>query len=153
MSRCTRTAQLDALVQGELSAVEAGEVRAHADACLLCRHELRWLEAEAQLFRQRAGREEVEHLWKDVAARSGLAASPRPLWALASLAAALLVVVGLSRFSPTSRIDGRASSAPEQSEEALMSQPLESSDLCSRLPEGLGFHCGPATPASFFASR
>ncbi len=38
--------------------------------------------------------------------------------------------------------------------EALESVGGPSADgLCSRLPEGLGFHCAPAIPASFVATR
>jgi anti-sigma factor RsiW len=156
MSACGRTHLLDAVVAGEAPVALALELRAHAAQCPRCRHELNWLESEQQLFRQRAGRDEVSHLWKGVAQRSGLEA-PRP-WprVFATLAATLVLAVGVGRLA-TQRTVTPAGVEPG---DALQSEQLESaaaaSDFraaCSTLPTGLGFHCGPAIPASFIASR
>ena len=92
MSRCGRTGQLEALVQGELSAPRALELRTHARTCQVCRHELRWAETEKTLFTQRAVRDEVRGLW----AKTKWAQPPRrravPAFAVA-LAAAVLAMV------------------------------------------------------------
>jgi anti-sigma factor RsiW len=146
-------------VSGELSAGAEAEARAHARQCARCRHELAWLETERRLFRQRAGRDEVTHLWKGVARRSGLVAPRRWPGLVAGVAAALLLVVAAGSVSvrrPPGQVDDALA--------ALQSEPLESAPaalvggegldaVCSRLPTGLGFHCGPAVPASFLASR
>lgn len=157
MSPCGRTQHLEAVVIGETPAALAAELRAHARHCALCRHELNWLESESALFRQRAGRDEVAHLWKGVAQRSGLAPGrswPRVLVAMAA-AAALVLLVG--RVAPQ-----RASLATDGSrdDEALESSMLMSPALffaadepCSKLPSGVGFQCSPVVPASFLASR
>jgi hypothetical protein len=156
MSACGRTHLLDAVVAGEAPVALCLELRAHAAHCPRCRHELNWLESEKQLFRQRAGRDEVSHLWKGVAQRSGIAPS-RP-WprVFAALAATLALAVGVGRLA-TSRTASPQGTEPG---DALQSEQLESaaaaSDFraaCSTLPTGLGFHCGPAVPASFLASR
>lgn len=158
MSRCGKTQHLEAVALGEAPASVRAEIRAHAKDCALCRHELNWLESEAAIFRNHAGRDEVAHLWAGVAQRRGLAAPvrhwPRVLVALAA-AAALVLLAPLSSSSQRS---------PSQAE-ALESSPLMSPVLffgdeaeaeapaCSTLPSGVGFQCSPAVPASFLASR
>lgn len=163
MTACGKTQHLDALVSGELTPAVAHELRAHAERCACCRHELNWLESEAALFRQRASRDEVRHLWEGVASRTRLPDAGRSRRVLVSLAASLLLVAGLSRLAPV--VPGFADGAHDASGgpawEALVSESLESPDLrhgssatsCSQLPEGLGFHCAPVVPASFVATR
>lgn len=163
MSACGKTTSLDALARGELPPAQALELRTHAAQCARCRHELNWLESEAALFRQRASRDEVRHLWEGVALSSKRpAVDPRRTRrVLVSLAASLLLVAGLSRLTPAPpHASGGfdASSAgwnAEQVSEALSSENVGvgSSPMCSQLPEGWGFWCGPAVPASFVASR
>lgn len=158
MTRCGRTTQLEAVALGEVAPALATELRTHTSHCALCRHELNWLESESALFRQRAGRDEVEHLWKGVAQRSGLETPrswPRGLVALAA-AAVLMLVLGSGTPRQTSMATVGA-----QSEEALESSMLMSpaflffraEEPCSRLPIGVGFQCSPVVPASFLASR
>ncbi len=157
MSACGRTAQLEAVVAGEAPAALANELRAHAVGCPRCRHELRWLESERALFRERAARDEVGQLWAGVAERRGLAA-PRP-WSrvLLGVAAsvALLLVAGRVAVGRSGAGDAAGFAEPVGMSEALMSPALPplAWDNCSRLPDGVGFHCGPAIPASFVASR
>lgn len=161
---CGRSHLLEALVAGELSGSGEAELRQHAKRCTRCRHELNWLETEQGLFRQRAGRDEVIHLWKGVALRSGIAAPrawPRVLAALAVTASlGLSLAVGV-RFDAGARSPaelGELASAPAQSE-SIMSvggpslAPSEGEPACSTLPQGLGFHCGPVDAASVLASR
>jgi hypothetical protein len=150
---CGRTHLLEAVVSGEAPSLEV-ELRAHAASCALCRHELNWLTTERALFRHRAGRDEVAHLWKGVA--SAAPPPPRP-WArlMVELAAIAVLVVGLGRLTQVSYrpadLAAAALEAPNESE-PLSSEPLLD-ERCSKLPTGLGFHCGPAIPASFVASR
>jgi hypothetical protein len=150
---------LEAVALGEAPAAVAADLRAHARQCALCRHELNWLESESALFRQRAGRDEVAHLWKGVAQRSGIQPPPRA-WprVLAAMAAAAVLVLVVGRGSPRP-----ASLASDRfpTEEALESSMLmspgsfffEADEPCSRLPSGVGFQCSPVVPASFLASR
>jgi len=154
MSRCGKTHLLEAVVQGELP---GDELRAHAEHCPRCRHELNWLETEQGLFRQRAAREEVSALWKGVAARTGVAPRRRSVnLALVGLAAALFVMMGVGRVflagpsSSSGRDTSVASSVDELMTENAISE--ERADLCSRSEQGIGFHCG-YVPASLVASR
>lgn len=144
---------------GEASPAVALELRAHTRQCALCRHELNWLESESALFRQRAGRDEVAHLWKGVAQRSGLETPvhswPRVLVAMAA-AAVLLVMVGRAAPRPVSMAtDG--SRQEETLESSMLMSPaflfFEDAEPCSKLPSGVGFQCSPVVPASFLASR
>ncbi len=162
MSACGKTALLDALTRGELVPAQSLELRAHAAQCARCRHELNWLESEATLFRQRASRDEVRHLWEGVALPSRSAADPRRTRrVLVSLAASLLLVFGLSRLTPSvPRAHGGADASNAAWSETLVSEALSTENLevgtspmCSELPEGWGFWCGPAVPASFVATR
>ena len=162
MSACGKTALLDALCRDELPASQSLELRAHAAQCARCRHELNWLESEAALFRQRASRDEVRHLWEGVALSSKRTDDARRTRrVLVSLAASLLLVVGLSRLAPspphaTGGHDAAVEAwSAELASEALSSQSagVGTSPMCSQLPEGWGFWCGPAVPASFVASR
>lgn len=145
MSRCGRTSQLESLLS-----VEQPDLRAHAKQCALCRHELNWLESEATLFRQRAGRDEVAHLWAGVEKRAPVAPSrswPRVLGAMAAAAAMLFLATPVK---PAAFDEGPLES------ESLMSPVLrfgEEDAACSRLPSGVGFQCKPVVPASFLASR
>lgn len=157
MSRCGRTSQLEALVRGEVPGPVASDLRAHAKSCAVCRHELNWLESESSLFRQRAGRDEVAHLWAGVANKRGLNESrpwSRVLVAMAA-AAVLALVVGLggagqrNALSPTRAMDEVFET------DALMSPALilDDAEPCSKLPSGVGFSCSQPVPASFVASR
>lgn len=155
---CGRTHLLEAAVAGETPRALELELRAHANTCARCRHELNWLDTEQKLFRERAGRDEVAELWKGVATRSGLERPRKWSRVFVALAASVLAVLGASRLAmhPVSSSGADASVAVEQelSESELMSViSLASEDMCSRLPDGMGFHCGPAVPASFVASR
>lgn len=142
MSRCGRTSQLESLLS-----VDQPELRAHAKRCALCRHELNWLESEAALFRQRAARDEVAHLWKGVEKRvpPEPRAWPRVLVAMAA-AAMLLFTVGNAR--------GPVMDEGPLESDALMSPVLAfDGEPCSRLPSGMGFQCKQTLQASFIASR
>ncbi len=157
---CGRTHLLEAMVQGELAQAIADELRLHAASCAKCHHELNWLLTEKKLFRTRSGREEVQHLWAAVSQRVSPQPPPRR-WSRVALAfaASLLAVVGgheMSRRSPQSSSGVDASivlqSEPLESE-PMMSNDVATDEACSRLPSGLGFHCGPALPMSVLASR
>ncbi len=155
MSRCGKTHLLEAVVHGERP---GDELRAHAEQCPRCRHELNWLETEQGLFRQRAAREEVSALWKGVAARTGVdPRRPSLNRALVGLAAAVFVVLGAGRvFVAPSSSSGRDASVVSAAElDGLMTENAisqERADLCSRSEQGIGFHCG-YVPASLVASR
>jgi len=159
MSACGRTPLLESVVTGEAPTALANELRAHAAGCARCRHELNWLESERKLFHERAARDEVAHLWAGIAERRGLP-TPRP-WSrvLVAVAASLLVLLGAGRaaLSATSHGDSDASVFHDDlgMSEPLMSQALsvEAPENCSKLPDGVGFRCEPAIPASFVASR
>ena len=160
MSRCGRTAHLEAVAMGEASSALAAELRAHAKQCALCRHELNWLESESALFRQRAGRDEVAHLWKGVAQRRGLEAQrswPRVLVAMAA-AAAMVLLVGRLAPRPVSLSTDGSRSGEEALESSMLMSPAfffeaQADERCSKLPSGVGFQCSPVVPASFLASR
>lgn len=144
MSRCGKTHLLEAVVQGE---VPGDDLRAHAEHCPRCRHELNWLETEQGLFRQRAAREEVGALWKGVAARTGVAPRRNINRALVGLAAAVFVVLGVGRVfvSGPSSSSGRDASVAVAVEAFMTENAIsqERADLCSRSAEqGIGFHCG-----------
>jgi hypothetical protein len=149
---CGRTRELEAVVLGQTSKPVANELRAHASKCARCRHELNWLETESALFRQRAGRDEVAHLWAGVAERRNLEATRpwgRVLFAMAAAALLLLTVGGFSP-KPTHFV------ADETLESDAMMSPVlffNSGEPCSKLPDGVGFQCAPPVPASFIASR
>lgn len=159
MSACHRTEELEALALGETQGVAAAELSTHVQHCALCRHELNWLQTEATLFRQRASRAHVQQLWNthlnaSSRRRRFRRASSRMLMALV----AALFLLATVRWVATSRPAGGMSR--ESSDEILESSPLMSfmdstspEEACSRLPSGLGFHCGPAVPASFVAMR
>jgi anti-sigma factor RsiW len=162
---CGRSQFLEALALGQAPPSLEAELTAHLRDCGRCRHELRWLKTEQALFRQRAGRDEVAHLWKGVARRSGLELPrvwPRALAALA-LGAAVLLAVGPWRAErpsgPQPAAVATGAPLPLESETAMSLGPagsLEAPDrspVCSTLPEGLGFHCGPVQQASVVASR
>ncbi len=148
---CGKPGLLEALTRSELTATTAAEVEAHASTCARCRHELNWLRTERALFRARAGRDEVSHLWQGIAART--APAPRPwkqlAFALAASALALLSVQQLLQARPTVNVAQTAESEP------LSSEPIESTDptACSRLPEGLGFRCTMSLSDDALASR
>lgn len=159
MSGCGKTNHLEAMVAGEFGTTSERELRAHAATCTRCRHELNWLESERRLFRQRASREEVSELWQGVAQRSGLRPGRPWVRVMVALAASVLLALGVGELSlsrhqaqPGNELSGGVS---DWSEGGFSS--LETADppntVCSTLPEGLGFHCGPAVPASFLASR
>lgn len=165
---CDRDQLLEALVGGELRGGAADELQSHLKRCARCRHELNWLRTEASLLRQRAGREEVAHLWNRWGPES--ASRPprgwRPMAASVGLVAVLLaLLVGVMRLP--SHVDD---AEPPPALPMLVSQPTEitpgdmsefhperdgesASRRCSMLPEGLGFHCGPVHRADALASR
>lgn len=155
MSRCGKTHLLDGAVQGELP---DDALREHARSCARCRHELNWLETEQRLFRERAARDEVQHLWRGVAERAGFEPRRRRLnRVLVGLAAALFVVLTAGRIalSLPSSASGRDASISVESFEALVTENAfspERAELCSRVDQGIGFHCG-YVPASIVASR
>jgi hypothetical protein len=103
MSGCDRERVLDWL-EGALAREEAAEVEAHVRGCDPCTREMKWLEAEAELFaRRRQAQPPISpELWPGVAARLDLA-RPEPRrqrpWrmlmplTLAAAAAALLILV------------------------------------------------------------
>jgi anti-sigma factor RsiW len=164
---CGRSHSLEALVAGEATLTLEAELRAHIKSCSRCRHELNWLETEQALIRQRAGRDEVAHLWRGVARRSGITVSrawPGVLATLAAGATFLLLLVGLWQAPGASLPQGplTLASTPMGSESSASASAaglpgLESSEstppVCSILPQGLGFHCSPELLASFVASR
>lgn len=143
MSRCNKTHLLEAAVRGE---TPLEPLEAHAEDCPRCRHELRWLETERKLFRERAAREEVELLWEGVE-KSGVlrrrAGARRTLFALA---AGLLLVVGAGRLAVTAPSSSAAMDASVSEQlEGLMTENAfspERAELCSRAEQGIGFHCG-----------
>ncbi|MFO0596725.1 MAG: hypothetical protein U0228_15515 [Myxococcaceae bacterium] len=159
MSRCGRTSQLEALVRGEVPGPVDADLRAHARQCAVCRHELNWLETESTLFRQRAGRDEVAHLWAGIEAKNRSSrlsqgrSWPSMLVAMAA-AVVLAVVVGRVGLLATP-VHATASSNEALETDALMSPALELGEEvpCSKLPSGVGFSCSLPVPASFIASR
>jgi hypothetical protein len=94
MSRCGKTAQLEAAVQGSALEAQRAELLAHAEHCAVCRHELNWLRAEVVLFEQRRQRDEIDRLWKGVAQRSTARAGGLRRGLMAT-AAMMLVGLGL----------------------------------------------------------
>ena len=156
MSRCGRAASLEALAMRELDAAEAVALRAHAEACPTCRHELRWLESERALFAQRGARDQVRQLWDE---RFG--APPRPHRARRVLVAAGVAAAALLAL----RLEAPAGRAPEPPPVARAAEPLmtlahtevlAAADLESSLgaclvmsPGAEGGACGPSLPASF----
>lgn len=156
MSHCGRTQSLEAVVMGEAPHAMAVELRAHAQKCARCRHELNWLESESTLFKQRAGREEVAHLWPSVRQGARHRSSwPRALLAMVAVTALAFLSAGRLYVSPPRPVDAVAQDALETAFESspLMSPVLFIDEPCSRLPLGVGFQCSPVVPASFIASR
>lgn len=157
MSRCGRTQSLEAAVMGEVPHAAAIELYTHAQHCAVCRHELQWLESERVLFRQRSGREEVDHVWKAVVERRSLQEKvrrgSRTVVAFATAAAVLIFGVHLTSQPMKLAADVRAEETFESS--SLMSPVLfiEREEACSRLPSGIGFQCSPTLPTSVLASR
>ena len=156
MTRCGRTAHLEAVAMGEASSALTAELRAHTRICARCRHELNWLESESAMFRQRAGRDEVAQLWKGVATRSGLQPPPRA-WprVLVAMAAAAALVFMVGNAAPRASLSADGTRGDETLESSMLMTPaffLEE-EPCSKLPSGVGFQCSPVVPASFLASR
>jgi hypothetical protein len=157
MSRCGKTQLLEPMVAGEVAPAVERELRTHAATCPVCHHELNWLDTESRLFRERASREEVALLWKEVAQKTALPA--RRAWGrvLMTAAASMLLVLTAGRVGLTS-VQRSGHGVESVTDELLESSALASLDVepdsaCSRLPEGLGFHCAPVVPASFVALR
>ncbi len=159
MSKCGYTHLLEAMTAGEEPARE-GELRAHARACARCHHELSWLESELRIVRYRAGREEVQQLWRGIEARSsGLRSGLGVNRMLVALAAGLLMMMGVGRFSVQRPAPG-GDSLVNQGDETLQSTALESffvspedPQTCSKLEPGMGFFCGSASTNGVLASR
>lgn len=165
---CAHGQQLEALAAGELDAPRAAALEAHAQHCARCRHELRWLLTEQGLLRQRASRELVSHLWRDAAVPRPAASVRRTPAAVAALVVGLLLLGGWRARSRTASESAEpaavvtASAAAEvsdaPSDEGLQVSQLlwstsEARALCSTLPAGLGFRCGPVESSRIFASR
>jgi hypothetical protein len=154
---CGHAVQLEAVAAGEAPRALEAEVEAHVHGCAFCRQELQWLRTEQALFRLRAGRDEVSHLWHAAARPERLEAGRPWLRVLGGLAAGLLVVAGAVSFArwsggpPSASLPALAESEPGVSEDPA-SFPLDA-ELCSRLPVGVGFHCAPVPLASTIASR
>lgn len=151
MSRCGHTEHLEALVMGELHGAEAHELRAHAEHCSRCRHELNWLETERMLFRARAADQQVSTLINRADQRRRFVQV-----ALAAVASLLLTtgMVKILSLGPSSNSASDASISFSESAFEPEVETAESRDVpvgCSRLPEGVGFHC--TSPASFLAIR
>jgi hypothetical protein len=132
MSRCGRTAQMDALALGELSAPEALALRTHARSCQVCRHELRWAESEKALFSQRAARDEVSELW----AQTKWAKKPRrtlaPAFAAALAVAVMLVVIARPATRSSSNTSAEISGELLMTiDEAALMTPASPSDFSS----------------------
>lgn len=155
---CAHAHHLETVAAGEAPPALEAEVVAHARGCQRCRQELQWLKTEQALFRLRAGRDEVAHLWQGVARRRGF--GPPRAWGrvLGGLAAAAALVVSLGlvaeRRAPGTESTAASFTASEPGvSEDPVSFPLDDAEPCSRLPEGVGFHCAPALQASTLASR
>ena len=143
MSKCGRTAQLEALLSSNNPKAVA-ELEAHAGRCALCAHELRWLKTEDALFSQRRTRQQVRSMYP-------VPAQPKPerrVWSTLALAiaASLLLMLGL-RFQ-----DRPAQVYPDGG--LPMSQELASVEnktpaACSTLQPGAAFACEPLVLASF----
>jgi hypothetical protein len=161
MSKCGRTHLLEAMTAGEAPALEF-ELRAHAQGCPRCHHELSWLDSERRLFRQRAGRDEVNQLWQGVERRTPKLRADGLNRVVLALAVALLVVLGLGLVGvspdPTPRASNLVPSVtPDEGSLQSVdwaSEPVSSPDPqpCSRLTPGLGFHCG-SSQSTVLASR
>lgn len=155
MKTCPRMPQLESVASGEAPVALAVELRAHAEGCAVCRHELAWLQTEAELFRMRAARDEVGLLWSRVAERCD--PPRRRPWSRGLLvaAASLLVLLGLGRLSLEGLGPKAAADDEAQMSDALMSPMLGvgDDDNCSKLPDGVGFRCESPVPASVLASR
>jgi len=143
MSKCGRTAQLEALLSSNSPNLTA-ELEAHATRCATCAHELRWLRTEDALFTQRRTRQQVRSMYP-------VKVQPKPerrVWSTLALAIAasllLLLGVGFQERSPQVNGDG----APPMSQE-LASVEHKTSPACSTLQPGNGFACEPLVLASF----
>lgn len=147
MSRCGKTHLLEGAVHDGL---RDEALRAHAERCPRCRHELNWLLTEQKLFRARAARDEVQALWGDVARRTGASRRPSVSRALVGVAAAFLLLAGGGRAllalpGSSSGHDASVASVAGEAFEALMTENAisqERAELCSRAEQGIGFHCG-----------
>ena len=158
MSKCGRTHLLDAMTAGEVAPALAVDLRAHASACARCRHELNWLESEQRLFRHRAGRDEVQHLWQGIEQRTPRLRTFGRNRMLVALAAGLLLMLGVGRLA-VSQPHTTVTTAGSDDAQALQSlewgsEPMSFEDpqACSKLTPGLGFHCG-TVQSSVLASR
>lgn len=158
MSKCGRTHLLDAMTAGEVAPALEVELRAHASACVRCRHELNWLESEQRLFRHRAGRDEVQQLWQGIEQRTPRLQPSAMNRMLVALAAALLLVLGVGRLTVTGANPtaggGTTTDAEQLQSVEWASEPMSFEDpqACSKLTPGLGFHCG-TVQTSVLASR
>jgi len=159
MSKCGRTHLLEAMTAGEVPAPLETELRAHASSCARCRHELSWLDSEQLLFRHRAGRDEVQHLWRGVEARTPVLRRPAINRALVGLAAAMLVLLGVGRLTVSRANGASAAQSPSTDDDELQSinelMFMSSEDpqsSCSRLTPGVGFTCG-SPQSNVLASR
>lgn len=145
MSKCGRTAQLEALLSSNHPTAVA-ELQTHASRCATCAHELRWLRTEEALFSQRRTRQQVRSMYPQPA-------RPKPerrVWSTLALAiaASLLLLLGVGFQSRPSQV------YPDSGGQAPMSQELASVENkspppCSTLQPGAGFACEPLVLASF----
>ncbi len=130
---------------GELGPAESSQLRSHLERCVVCRHELQWLETEASLFRQREGRQLFVE--KHTGRRLGFGGAFGLLAAAAIVLFSAYQTLSMTRPSATpvfSPSDGQWSLEVQSSQSAALPQ-------CSTLPEGVGFHC--SFPASVVATR
>ena len=158
MSKCGRTHLLEAMTAGEVPAPLETELRAHASACARCHHELSWLESEQRLFRHRAGRDEVQQLWRGVEQRAPVLRSPTLNRMLVAMAAALLVVLGVGRITLRSPAEGADLSQPASGDDAMslnemMFMSSEDPQASCWLRPGVGFTCGATSQSTALASR
>jgi hypothetical protein len=150
--------------------LSVAEQKLHASHCQVCHHELRWQESERELFRQRTSSAEVGQLWNQFesrhlrgsahasnassisgAAGSRLFASVLRPGVLVSVAAGLMLSLGTyARFSSQSVAQNSRESAVMS--EVMASYEVPAGESCSKLPDGMGFHCGPSLPESLVAS-
>ncbi len=143
MSKCGRTAQLEALLSSNHPPTVA-ELEAHATRCAPCAHELRWLRTEEALFSQRRTRQQVRSMYP-------VPARPKPerrVWSTLALAlaASLLLLLGLGFQDRPAQVypDGGLPMSQELASVEHKSQPA-----CSTLQPGAGFACEPLVLASF----
>jgi len=104
--------ELEALAKGALPVEQRTVIAAHTESCAQCLKELTWLRTESGLFAERAKRTQVPQLWTQVEqqlARPSVQPSrgrwanmgtQTKQWLAVGAAAAAMVMMSLSAFSP-----------------------------------------------------